>query len=119
MAANSLPPVVDLEFLGNCRTRPAMTDFKAELSTFFAKVEAHFRKPVTLYLTEEFDGRYGVQKNFDRPLWLRSLVFEPAFGSRPWSIWQVSNFRRLDGIKGRVDWNVMNSSSQKLPDRPA
>jgi lysozyme len=69
-------------------------------------VEAHYRKPVILYLTREFDQAYAVSASVNRRLWLRSLVLEPGFGARPWTLWQVSNFRRLDGISGRVDWNV-------------
>ena len=61
-----------------------------------------------LYLTEEFDRAYGISARFDRPLWLRSIVLEPDFGARPWTIWQASNFHRLDGIEGRVDWNAMS-----------
>jgi lysozyme len=70
-------------------------------------VEAHYGKPVLLYLTEEFDSAYRVSARVKRTLWLRSLVTEPSFGARPWHIWQASNFRRLDGIEGRVDWNAM------------
>ena len=49
---------------------------------------------------------YEVSARVRRPLWLRSLVVEPRFGARPWQLWQASNFRRLRGIEGRVDWNV-------------
>ena len=59
-----------------------------------------------LYLTAEFDAVYQVSARVSRPLWLRSLVLEPDFGGREWQLWQVSNFRRLRGIEGRVDWNV-------------
>ena len=103
---DALPPAVDLEYLGNCAGRPRMRDFHAELATYLRAVEAHYRKPVLLYLTEEFDRAYQVSARVPRPLWLRRLLVEPDFGARPWTIWQVSNFRRLDGIDGRVDWNV-------------
>jgi lysozyme len=102
----ALPPAVDLEYMGNCRRSPPIADFDAELNAFIGPVEAFYRKPVILYLTREFDDTYRVSARFDRPLWLRSLVFEPGFGARPWRIWQASNFRRLDGVEGRVDWNV-------------
>ena len=104
---DALPPAVDLEYLGNCAGRPGVEGFHAELAAFIRAVEAHYGKPVLLYLTEEFDETYRVSERVRRPLWLRSLVLEPGFGARPWTIWQVSNFRRLDGIEGRVDWNVM------------
>jgi lysozyme len=104
---DALPPAVDLEYMGNCAAgRPTVEAFHAELAAFLAAVEAHYGKPALLYLTQEFDEAYQVSARVDRPLWLRSLIFAPRFGARPWTYWQVSNFRRLDGIAGRVDWNV-------------
>lgn len=102
----ALPPAVDLEYLGNCAGRPRPPDFHAELAGFIRRIEAHYRKPVLLYLTAEFDAAYRVSGRVSRPLWLRSLVLEPDFGGREWQLWQVSNFRRLRGIEGLVDWNV-------------
>lgn len=104
--ADALAPAVDLEYFGNCSARLSVEDFHRELAAYIRLVEAHFRQPILLYLTEEFDAAYRVSARVKRPLWLRSLVFEPDFGARPWHIWQASNFRRLDGIDGRVDWNV-------------
>lgn len=105
--AAALPPAVDLEFLGNCSEHPKIADVNAELAAFLALVEARYGQPAVLYLTEEFDQAYGVSARFERPLWLRSIVLEPDFGAHPWALWQASNFRRLDGIDGRVDWNVV------------
>jgi len=102
----ALPPAVDLEYMGNCARPLGVEAFHAELAAFIRAVEAHYRRPVLLYLTAEFDEAYRVSARVDRPLWLRRLGFEPRFGARPWTLWQVSNSRRLDGISGRVDWNV-------------
>jgi len=103
---DALPPAVDLEYMGNCARPVTVEAFHVELAAFIRAVEAHYRKPVLLYLTKEFDGFYRVSARVNRPLWLRSLVVEPGFGARPWTVWQASNFRRLRGIEGRVDWNV-------------
>jgi lysozyme len=103
----ALPPAVDLEFLGNCqRSNRSPTQFRRELQTFLSLVETQTGKPVLLYLTEEFDEALGVSRAFNGPLWLRRIVLKPNFGGRPWTLWQASNFRRLKGINGRVDWNV-------------
>jgi lysozyme len=104
--ADALPPAVDLENLGNCSRKVSAEAFHRELADYLRRVEDRYRKPVLLYLTAEFDRAYAVSGRLDRPLWLRSLIREPRFGARPWSLWQVSNFRRLRGIEGRVDWNV-------------
>jgi lysozyme len=103
---DALAPAVDLEHLGNCSRKLPPDAFHRELAAYLKLVEARYRKPVLLYLTREFDQAYQVSARVDRPLWLRSIVTEPSFGARPWRLWQVSNFRRLRGIRGRVDWNV-------------
>ena len=110
--AGALPPVVDLEYMGNCSERPKIADFAKELKAYLGAVEAHYGQPATLYLTEEFDTAYAVSSTFDRELWLRSLGVEPDYGARDWTIWEVSNFRQLDGIHGRVDWNVMRAPAE-------
>jgi lysozyme len=103
---SALRPAVDLEYLGNCAVRPAPARVRAELAGFLARVEPHYGRRAILYVTAEFDRAYGIGAAFDRPVWLRSLVRRPRYGTRRWTLWQVSNFRRLDGIAGRVDWNV-------------
>lgn len=113
--ATALPLAVDLEFMGNCSSRPAITDVESELSDFLSVVERHYQQKAVLYLTEEFDDAFTISAEFDRPLWLRSIGTKPDFGARPWTIWQVSNFRQLDGIEGRVDWNVVNTGHALEP----
>lgn len=104
---DALPPAVDLEYMGNCENRRLTVEaFHRELAAFLTRVEAHYGQRAILYLTEEFDSAFQVSARVDRPLWLRSLVTQPSFGARPWTYWQVSNLRRLDGIAGPVDWNV-------------
>lgn len=103
---DALPPAVDLEYMGNCSRAASPAQFHAELAAYIEAVEAHYHKPVLLYLTAEFDRTYQVSARIDRPLWLRALFRQPRFGARLWHLWQVSNFRRLRGIEGRVDWNV-------------
>jgi len=113
--SDALPPAIDLEFLGNCAARPPRDALLRELGTFVAAVEAHSGKRAILYLTREFDDHYRISEGVDRPLWLRSIVFEPRFGARPWTVWQASAFRRLDGIAGGVDWNVMRERGFLYP----
>lgn len=114
---DALPPAVDLEFLGNCRGSRGFdrAALHRELGVFLRIVEAHSGKRAILYLTEEFDDAFAVSFGFDRPLWLRNIILEPRFGSRPWTLWQASNFRRLDGIQGRVDWNAADLTKGGLP----
>jgi lysozyme len=105
--AGALPPALDLEFGGNCSSRPSRAVLLAELAVFIKMVEAHSEQPVVLYLTKEFDEQYQISSSINRPLWLRSLFFPPVYGNHPWVMWQASNLRSVDGISGRVDWNVV------------
>ncbi len=115
---SALPPVVDLEYMGNCSQRPKIVNLHKELADFLDIVEAHSGKPALLYLTQEFDEAYAVSARVNRPLWLRSIVLKPSFGARPWAIWQVSQFRQINGIKGGVDWNVASLDfAASLPPR--
>ncbi len=60
-----------------------------------------------LYITREFEEAYRVSAGVDRPLWLRRILFEPDYGSRPWVMWQAHHRRKVQGIDGPVDWNVV------------
>jgi len=103
----ALPPAVDLEFGGNCAARPSRDVLIGELTRFLTAIEAHSGKPAILYLTREFDDAYQVSDAFDRSLWLRRLAFPPDYGARPWVMWQATNIRRVEGVEGPIDWNVV------------
>lgn len=105
--ADALAPVVDLEFVGNCAARPSRDALLRELAIFLERIEAHAGQRAILYVIEDFDRHYRVTEAFDRPLWLRGLFRQPDYGAPPWTIWQASAFRRMPGIEGGVDWNVM------------
>lgn len=102
----ALPPAVDLEDLTHCADGMTRPRFHRELANFLRVVEARDHRPGLLYLTAEFDRAYQVSARVPRPLWLRSLLLPPRFTARTWTMWQASNYRRLDGIRSRVDWNV-------------
>ena len=105
--ADALPPAVDLEFGGNCAARPSRETLLAELETFLKMIEAHAGKRAILYVTREFDDEYAVSRGIDRTLWLRRLFLPPNYGARRWVMWQASSIRHIEGIDGRVDWNVV------------
>jgi len=105
--ADALPHALDLEFGGNCAARPTRQALLAEVATFIQMVEAHSEKPMMLYLTREFEEQYKVGEAIDRPLWLRRIGLAPDYGAHPWVMWQANPKRRVDGIEGPVDWNVV------------
>ncbi|TPL98146.1 glycoside hydrolase family 25 protein [Mesorhizobium sp. B2-3-11] len=106
-----LPPVVDIEFGGNCPQRLSPEQLNTELKDFLGPVEAAFGKPAIIYLTDEDEAAYAGQIAA-RPLWLRSLLMEPD--RRDWMYWQYHNSGRVDGIEGDVDLNVLQGGPEKL-----
>ena len=56
-----LPPVVDIEFVGNCPERPSSEEFAAQLAAFLDPVEAAFGKQAIIYLIGEAVDVYGVR----------------------------------------------------------
>src|SRR5262249_33064516 len=109
--SGTLPPVVDIEFGGNCATRPTVEEFGRELGTFLAAVEQGFRQPAILYVAGEAAGVYGPALP-ERQRWVRSIVW-PPFG-QSWLIWQYHDAGRVEGIDGDVDLNVLNGDQQAL-----
>ena len=105
--ANMLPAVVSLAFESSCTARPDRKVLLSEIALFIEMVEAHTGKAMIVYLTEDFEDAYQVSSAVDRSLWLRLMFFAPYYGSHPWVIWQASNLRRIDGVIGPVNWNVV------------
>jgi len=106
-----LPPVVDVEFGGNCPQRPSPEQLNAELQAFLGPVEAAFGKPAIVYLTDDAAEAYSAHIAA-RPRWLRSLLILPHEGD--WIYWQYHNRGRVDGIEGDVDLNVLKGGPEKL-----
>ncbi|MGQ2816949.1 glycoside hydrolase family 25 protein [Leptospira interrogans] len=112
---DSLPPVVDLEFLGNCKERSSMKDVSNEIQEFLNRVDSHYGKKTILYLTYEFIDRY-IGPNFqDHPIWIRDLFKHPnTFSNQRWILWQYKSRGNLPGISGPVDMNVLNGELKIL-----
>jgi lysozyme len=106
-----LPPVVDVEFHGNCPRRPTPEELRAELTAFLGLVEAHFSKPAVIYATDEAANYYRSIIPH-RLRWVRSLALHP--GHDDWVYWQYDDKGRVDGIEGDVDLNVLQGGSSRL-----
>lgn len=106
-----LPPVVDIEFGGNCPRRLTPEELRAELDAFLAPIEAQLGKQAIIYLIGEAVDRYETVMPA-RERWVRSLVRHP--GDEKWIYWQYHNRGRVDGIDGAVDLNVLQGGPSKL-----
>lgn len=108
-----LPPVVDIEFGGNCAERPSIEKFEAELEAFLDPVEAAFGRRAIVYMIGDAAETYGSAVP-GRQRWVRSLALHP--GHEDWIYWQYHNKGRVDGIEGDVDLNVLQGESAILDD---
>ncbi|EMK00025.1 GH25 family lysozyme [Leptospira sp. WS58.C1] len=104
----SLPPVADLEFVGNCKERPPMQDVKKEISDFLNILENHYKKKPILYLTYEFIDLYLKDDFLEYPVWIRDIFGHPPSSfKRNWIIWQYHSRAKIKGVEGPVDLNVL------------
>jgi lysozyme len=111
---DALPPAVDLEFGGNCARRPGATEMLAELRVYLDLVEEALGKRALLYVTREFHDAYAEVLPTANPLWVRSILRQPTFTRRQWTVWQYHNRGRLPGIVGPVDLNVFAGGLREL-----
>jgi lysozyme len=106
-----LPPVVDIEYGGNCAARPTIDELNKQLMAFLVPVEAAFGRQAVLYLSGGAENDYGPQLP-KRALWVRQLAWYP--GDDQWTYWQYHDRGRVAGIDGDVDLNVLKGDREML-----
>ncbi len=106
-----LPHALDLEHLGPCRTRPAMTDVAGEARVFLDRVAAHYGRRPVIYTTEEFHDLHLARMTGER-FWMRSLFGRPRARAGEWVLWQHHNRGRRRGVSGPVDLNAFRGDAR-------
>ena len=101
----SLPPVVDLELIGNCDPPPGRAALLAATRTFIDRVESATGRRVVVYAHPELEATYGLVDDLDRRLWVRRTGARPPPGD--WWLWQRSDHAQVDGIGTPVDLDLM------------
>lgn len=101
----ALPPAVNLELVGNCATRPSRAHLERELAAFLARVESAWHVPMVLYVGDEWERMYPSRKRLGRTLWQLRVLRRPR--QAQWVVWQVHGLAHVEGLKGRVDLDVM------------
>lgn len=102
-----LPPVVALAFSPLCPARPSRDKLLAELNIFLNQIEAHSGKPAILRETREIEAAYELSSGINRTLWLEGDFFRPGYATRPFVMWSASTWKRVPGINGPVEWDVV------------
>ncbi len=114
LAANDLPPVVDIEiFKGNFGS----VSIAANLQIWLDTVEqAVGRKPI-IYTNNSFWNEYIKSDFSDYPLWIAEYgVDQPKIPGnwQHWSFWQSSQTGSVAGVTGTVDTNLFAGSMNDL-----
>lgn len=106
-AADALPMAIDIGYRDDCTARPDRAVLIGELRTFIKMVESHTRKPVLLRIGKALDGDYQLSAAIDRPVWAIGNLFPPSYAAKAWRMWRASDLRRIDGVTGPVNWDVV------------
>lgn len=110
-ATTQLPPMVDLEFHGNCDRRPSPEEMGREVATYLDIVESTLGRAAIYYAPDQFLEVYRDALP-PRRLWRRSIMQEPE--QTDWIIWQYNAAGRVAGIDGDVDLNVLSVALSDL-----
>ena len=110
-----LPPVIDLEYGGNCSARPARDEILKEIGEFSDIIERKYGSRPLIYTTNQSyrDFISGGLPGYG--IWIRDIYRTPHLSDgREWSFWQYTNRGRLWGIDGFVDLNVYNGTPEEF-----
>jgi lysozyme len=112
--ATALPPAIDVEFAGNCRSWRDLETIRRELAVFLAAVEATYGRRPIVYFTRESHERVLAGRLDGFATWARSLFGRPRPRFGPWTFWQYAHNGRVAGIEGLVDLNVFHGTPAEL-----
>lgn len=106
---NMLPPVIDVEFYGGYRLRPADRDAVVpELRAMVDALEARYGVKPILYCTLRAYRLYVREAFDDCDLWIRSVYSSPRL-DRGWTFWQYTDRAELDGYSGEERFIDLNA----------
>ncbi|MEO5947551.1 MAG: glycoside hydrolase family 25 protein [Chitinophagaceae bacterium] len=103
-----MPPVLDVEQLNGA----SIAQLRKEVKVFLDILENHYSVKPIIYTNVDFYTR-NLGREFDAyPLWVAHYN-QPAHPriKRGWSFWQHSDEGRVNGINGKVDFNVFRGDS--------
>lgn len=106
-SADALPAAIDVAYRADCTARPDKATLAKGLAGFVARVEAHTGRPVLLRVSQAIEHDYALSAAIVRPVWAIANAFPPDYAASPWRMWRASDIRRIDGIRGPVNWDVV------------
>lgn len=108
-----LPPVIDLEYSGNCQRSNWNENIIKEIANYLEIIEDHYQRKVIIYTTNEFYKNFLINQFPQNPIWIRDILSKPQLpDGRLWLFWQYTNRGRIKGINTIVDLNAFNGSKE-------
>ncbi len=116
---SALPPVLDVEWNGNPKTRPQKVSRQQALAMIrdmAVAMEAHTGKKPIIYTDITFHAEVLEGIAFEHDFWLRSVASGPEerYRNRRWMFWQFTTTGRVPGITGAVDRNAFAGTLQQF-----
>lgn len=106
-AADALPAAVAIAYDAGCADRPEAAALIADLKRFLTIAETHTGKPALLLVSRAVDNDYSLSRALPRSIWAVGNVLKPGYPARDWRMWRASDFRRIEGVDGPVNWDVV------------
>jgi lysozyme len=107
-----LPPVVDVENANKQSTNRICHN----LQKFLDLLEDEYQVKPIIYSNLSFYSRHLAGKFTKYPVWIAYYLEDPFElpDERNWSFWQYTESGNVNGIKGKVDFNVFHGSLGEL-----
>jgi len=108
-----LPPVVDIE-VTNRRSKKVIQEGLAE---FLDKLENKYHARPIIYTSLTYYKAYLEDKFSDYPVWIAYYKEEDSLDAAlktNWHFWQHSDQGNVNGINGKVDFNVFSGNLEEL-----
>lgn len=108
-----LPPVVDIE-VTNSRSKKVIQE---GLAKFMKKLENKYHARPIIYTSLSYYKRYLADKFSNYPVWIAYYKEEDSLKAAfetDWNFWQHSDKGNVNGINGKVDFNVFSGNLEEL-----
>lgn len=113
LSDGDLPPAVDIEHSNGKSAKKICKDLKI----FIGILEKEYGVKPIIYTNIHFHNTYLAGNFNDYPLWIAGYFDHDRFHNEfntPWIFWQHSERGKVDGISGKVDFNVFKGNLEKL-----
>jgi lysozyme len=105
------PPILDIEKLPK---EQSIDNLKLGLQRWLDKVESYYGVKPIIYSSESYYEDFLKDDFEDYPFWIANYTAFYRNIDSDWSIWQISENAKIEGIRGRVDVNVFNGKTEDL-----